>query len=82
VDESRDDTLEDWSVTDPAGRSRLFGQWDHVRMYGRNFPDLLRAEGWEVDVRPMRLTAAESARYGIPEHEQNIYLGHRHAAKA
>jgi SAM-dependent methyltransferase len=43
-------TLEDPNVTDPAERRRRFGQFDHVRKYGRDFPDRLRDEGFDVDV--------------------------------
>lgn len=43
-----DHTFEDPSVTDPAERARLFGQWDHVRAYGPDFPDRLREEGFRV----------------------------------
>lgn len=68
------DTYEDWTITSEAGRLAAFGQEDHVRVYGRTFPDLLRAEGWKVDVRPMPLSADASRRYGVPEHEQDIYF--------
>jgi SAM-dependent methyltransferase len=34
-------TREDASVTSPCERERLFGQRDHVRLYGRNYPDRL-----------------------------------------
>lgn len=71
------DTVEDWSITTPAGREAAFGQADHVRVYGRNFAELLSAEGWDVDVTPLPLSDAEAARYGIPEHEQRLYLGRR-----
>lgn len=71
------ETYEDWSITSVEGRLAAFGQGDHVRLHGRNYPDLLRAEGWSVEERPMALTAEEERRYGIPEKEQRIYLGRR-----
>jgi hypothetical protein len=64
VDWSREDTFEDWSVTDPKGRTQLFGQPDHVRLYGRNFPGLLTDAGWEVHLDPLELTPAEQRRTG------------------
>lgn len=73
--ESRADTYEDWSITDPAGRQAAFGQDDHVRVYGRNYADLLRQEGWDVQVRPLVLTDDEARRFGVPEREQRIYVG-------
>jgi hypothetical protein len=41
-------TVEDPNVTDPAKRERLFGQRDHVRMYGLDYPDRLRSAGFKV----------------------------------
>jgi ubiquinone/menaquinone biosynthesis C-methylase UbiE len=43
-------TYEDPSVTDPAERERVFGQNDHVRLYGRDYADRLRGAGFEVEV--------------------------------
>jgi SAM-dependent methyltransferase len=41
-------TFEDPSVVDPAERRRQFGQEDHVRRYGPDFPERLRRAGFEV----------------------------------
>jgi SAM-dependent methyltransferase len=41
-------TDEDFSVQDPAERQRRFGQHDHCRVYGRDFPDRLRNAGFRV----------------------------------
>lgn len=41
-------TQEDLSITDPEERRRLYGQDDHVRMYGRDFLDKLKTTGFEV----------------------------------
>jgi SAM-dependent methyltransferase len=49
VDEDRATTFEDDTVVDPAERTRLFGQYDHRRVYGRDYADRLRGAGWEVD---------------------------------
>ncbi len=48
VDETRAETFEDDTVTDPAERTRIFGQYDHRRIYGRDYADRLREAGWEV----------------------------------
>jgi len=45
-------TQEDLSITDPSQRRRLYGQEDHVRMYGRDFMDRLREAGFDVLVLP------------------------------
>lgn len=47
-DLKRETTYEDPSVTDPDERRRLFGQYDHVRVYGRDYFDLLRQAGFEA----------------------------------
>ncbi len=45
---SGDTTREDPSITDPAQRELLYGQDDHVRMYGRDFIDRLADAGFAV----------------------------------
>jgi SAM-dependent methyltransferase len=34
----------------PRERERRFGQWDHVRQYGRDFAERIRAAGLEIDL--------------------------------
>lgn len=41
-------TFEDDSITDPVERAKIFGQYDHVRVYGRDYFDKLRSIGFEV----------------------------------
>jgi len=48
-DRSRSRTYEDPAVTSPAERERLFGQWDHVRVYGADYPERLGEAGFQVD---------------------------------
>ena len=48
LDAGRAATYEDPAVLDPADRKREFWQEDHVRLYGRDFPERLRAAGFEV----------------------------------
>ncbi len=48
-DLSRENTFEDNSITDPKKRAEIFGQYDHVRVYGRDFFDKLRSIGFNVD---------------------------------
>ena len=47
-DLSRATTFEDDSITDPKERAKIFGQYDHVRVYGRDYFDKLRSIGFEV----------------------------------
>ena len=48
-DLNRDATFEDNSITDPQERARIFGQYDHVRVYGRDYFEKLRSIGFKVD---------------------------------
>ncbi len=43
-----DTTIEDPAVTDPDERLRLFGQKDHVRIYGLDFKKRLENSGFDV----------------------------------
>ena len=47
-DLSRETTFEDDSITDPKERAKIFGQYDHVRVYGRDYFDKLRSIGFRV----------------------------------
>ncbi|MBO7307205.1 MAG: class I SAM-dependent methyltransferase [Alistipes sp.] len=48
-DRTRATTFEDDSITDPEERTRLFGQYDHRRVYGRDYDDRLRDAGFDVE---------------------------------
>lgn len=48
-DLSRATTFEDDSITDPKERAKIFGQYDHVRVYGRDYFDKLRSIGFKVE---------------------------------
>jgi SAM-dependent methyltransferase len=44
------ETFEDLSITTAAERAKHFGQWDHLRVFGDDFPELVRQQGFKVDV--------------------------------
>ena len=48
-DLSRQKTFEDDSITNKEERTKIFGQYDHVRVYGRDYFDKLRSVGFKVD---------------------------------
>ncbi|MBT8257356.1 MAG: methyltransferase domain-containing protein [Bacteroidia bacterium] len=48
-DMEREETYEDPSITDPKEREKHFGQYDHVRVYGRDYFDRLRSVGFKVE---------------------------------
>lgn len=50
---TKESTFEDPSIIDPRQREQYFGQKDHVRLYGRDYPERLRACGFMVEERPV-----------------------------
>lgn len=48
-DLTRENTFEDDSITDKKERTKIFGQYDHVRIYGRDYFDKLRSVGFMVE---------------------------------
>ena len=48
-DLNREKTFEDHTIIDRHERAKIFGQYDHVRVYGRDYFDKLRTIGFKVD---------------------------------
>lgn len=48
-DMNREDTYEDWSITSEADRETHFWQKDHVRLFGKNYPQKLAEVGFEFE---------------------------------
>jgi len=46
LEENRKNTFEDNNITDPKERTQIFGQYDHVRIYGMDFFNLLNTTGF------------------------------------
>ena len=68
---SREHTYEDFSITSPEERAEHFGQYDHVRIYGKDYFDRLRAVGFqvhEVDYST-KLSAEEIEKYCLAKGE-------------
>jgi SAM-dependent methyltransferase len=74
----RDVTYEDFSITSPEARLAAFGQRDHVRAYGRDYLDRLRAAGFSVTVDhyARELPPAEQRRLGVMPQE-DVYVCRR-----
>lgn len=70
-DTSRALTFEDDTITDKDQRTKIFGQYDHVRIYGMDYFDKLRAVGFRVD--PIDYTSKfsdlEIKKYGLAKGE-------------
>lgn len=71
----RDKTFEDFSITKPEDRERVFGQWDHVRAYGKDYKDRLEKAGFKVRVDDYvkRLGADKIKKYALKENEDIYY---------
>ena len=70
-DLSSERTFEDNSITDKTERAKIFGQYDHVRVYGRDYFDKLRSIGFKVTEKDFtaQLTDAEMERYRLAKGE-------------
>ena len=72
IDESLSITFEDKTIIDPKKKSELFGQYDHVRKYGKDFYDRLKSVGFKVkkiDVQK-NLSEKEIKEYSLPKYEK------------
>jgi SAM-dependent methyltransferase len=69
LDETRRSTFEDASIKSARKREEMFGQRDHVRVYGTDFYDRLSEGGFEVErVRfAESLSDAERRRHGVAD---------------
>ena len=68
VELEREKTFEDDTITDREERTRIFGQYDHRRIYGRDYTERLREAGFEVyDIDyKNELSKAEQELYALP----------------
>lgn len=70
-DLKREVTYEDNSVTDKKERAKIFGQYDHVRIYGRDYFDRLKEVGFIVKAvdYTATMTDAEIEKYRLAKGE-------------
>jgi len=52
LDLNREKTFEDPTITDPQERNRIFGQYDHVRIYGKDYFEFLNQTGFSSQCIP------------------------------
>lgn len=67
----RQTTFEDDSITDPKERARIFGQYDHVRVYGMDYFDKLKSVGFTVEAVDYTAGMSDETieRYRLPKGE-------------
>ena len=64
-------TIEDFSVTDSKERETMFGQFDHVRIYGQDYSDRLNSVGFKIE----RINISkEFPKFGLA-HDEDIFIG-------
>jgi len=72
------DTHEDPAITDPKERQRVFGEYSHVRYYGRDLADRLSGAGFEVTLDLASELPPELCRKFGLRNDENIF----HCVKA
>lgn len=71
IDSNRTETYEDATITSPQDREKHFWQYDHVRLYGTNYPKRLEEAGFEVETIDFKneLSPEEFERYRLQKTE-------------
>lgn len=64
---ARDESFEDAAFQSKAERAAAFGAIDHIRFYGRDFPERLRAVGFSVEM--FRADEATEVKYSLGRDE-------------
>jgi SAM-dependent methyltransferase len=64
-------TFEDDTITDKKERTRIFGQYDHVRVYGMDYFEKLSSIGFQVEAADYTktLSSEEVEKYRLPKGE-------------
>jgi SAM-dependent methyltransferase len=77
-DFSRETTYEDKTIVSPAERERHFWQKDHVRLFGRDYPQWLEKAGFKVDTfdKNMRIGQELIQKYRLQE-EEILYIARK-----
>ena len=75
IDNDREETYEDFTITSPAERKKIFGQEDHVRIYGRDYFLRLIKTGFTVaeDAFVNNFSDSEIAKYGLDKNEMIFF---------
>jgi SAM-dependent methyltransferase len=77
-DFSREKTLEDPTITSPEDREKYYWQKDHVRLFGRDYPDWLRKAGFSVVEfhKESKYDEKQILRYRLQK-EEILYIVHK-----
>lgn len=72
LNENAETTFEDNTITDPAERTKIFGQYDHVRVYGKDYYTRLEQAGFKAEGIDFLSTFSpkERERFALPKQEK------------
>ncbi|MGV6861388.1 MAG: class I SAM-dependent methyltransferase [Putridiphycobacter sp.] len=73
ISKNSEKTFEDFSITDPKEREIVFGQFDHVRIYGQDYPERLESIGFSV--KRVNITG-EYPKFGLAS-DEDIFIGYK-----
>ena len=76
-DYTREKTFEDDTITSPEERARVFGQYDHRRIYGRDYAERVRECGFEVEEIEYEKHLSEEERKQYSTAKERLYIVHR-----
>jgi SAM-dependent methyltransferase len=70
-DKNRIETFTDDTITDQKERAAIFGQYDHVRVYGMDYFNKLRSIGFQVEAidYTTQLSKEDVQRFRLPKGE-------------
>ncbi len=68
LEEDQEKTFEDDTITDQQERTRIFGQYDHVRVYGQDYYNRLEEVGFKTTPVDFikEISAADVKRFALP----------------
>ncbi len=72
LNENAEETFEDDSIIDPKERTRIFGQYDHVRVYGNDYYKRLNKFGFKAKAIDFltELSKKEQEQFALPKQEK------------
>lgn len=71
LEEEREKTFEDDSITDTGERTKVFGQYDHLRVYGQDYYHRLESVGFSTERIFIQkdLNPEETVQFALPKQE-------------
>lgn len=77
-DFSREQTFEDPTITSEEDREKHYWQKDHVRLFGKDYPDYLRKAGFEVEeFPPVKILGNELIERYRLQPTEILYISHK-----